>query len=88
MWLIWTFKCQHGCYVLHVYILQVQLSVEDIETILDTLIYDGKCERSIVAAAGDVGQTKLYRSVKPFIQSTGLMKMPCGSCPVSLNLFM
>jgi len=62
--------------------LQVQLSVEDIETILDTLIYDGKCERSIMAGTGDGEQTKLYRAVNPLIESTGLMRMPCGSCPV------
>lgn len=64
----------------------MQLSVEDIETILDTLLYDGKCERSIVAGAGDGEQTKLYRAVNSLIESTGLMRMPCGSCPVCINL--
>ncbi|XP_060592194.1 DNA-directed RNA polymerase III subunit RPC6-like [Ruditapes philippinarum] len=77
---VWKFISELG-------ISKVQLSVEDIETILDTLIYDGKCERSIVAAAGDTGQTKLYRSVKPIIESTGLMRMPCGSCPVFHNCY-
>lgn len=66
--------------------LQVQLSKEDIETILNTLIYDGKVERSLVAgqatASGD-GYVKLYRSVQPLIPTTGLMRMPCGACPVS-----
>ena len=64
---------------------KVQLSIEDIETILDTLIYDGKVERSIVAtgASGDGSQTKLYRAVAPLIQPTGLMRVPCGVCPVS-----
>ena len=61
---------------------QVQLSVEDIEMILDTLIFDGKVEQSIVAG-GDAGQTKLYRAVNPLIPPSGLMRMPCGSCPVS-----
>ena len=63
--------------------LQVQLSVEDIEMILDTLIYDGKLEQSIVAG-GDTGQVKLYRAVNALIQPSGLMRMPCGSCPVSI----
>ncbi|XP_052765997.1 DNA-directed RNA polymerase III subunit RPC6-like [Mya arenaria] len=75
---VWKFISELG-------ISKVQLSVEDIETILDTLIYDGKCERSIVAGAGEGDQTRLYRSVKPLIQSTGLMRMPCGSCPVIKN---
>lgn len=61
---------------------KVQLSVTEMESILDTLIYDGKCEQSIVAGAADGEQTKLYRAVNPLIQSTGLMRMPCGSCPV------
>lgn len=60
---------------------KVQLSVEDIEMILDTLIFDGKVEQSIVAG-GDAGQTKLYRAVNPLIPTSGLMRMPCGSCPV------
>ena len=64
---------------------QVQLSVEDIETILDTLIYDGKLERSIVAGTGEGGQVKLYRAINSLIKSSGLMRMPCGSCPVSSN---
>ncbi|WAR19057.1 RPC6-like protein [Mya arenaria] len=53
---VWKFISELG-------ISKVQLSVEDIETILDTLIYDGKCERSIVAGAGEGDQTRLYRSV-------------------------
>lgn len=45
---------------------QVDLSMEDIETILNTLIYDGKVEMTIIAAkegtVGSVdGQMKLYR---------------------------
>jgi hypothetical protein len=67
---------------------QVDLSMEDIETILNTLIYDGKVEMTIIAAkegtVGSVdGQMKLYRGVNPIIQPTGLVKTPCGLCPVS-----
>ena len=66
---------------------QVELSMDDIETILNTLIYDGKVEMTIIAAKeGTVGcvdgQMKLYRGVNPIIQSTGLVKAPCGLCPV------
>ena len=61
--------------------------MEDIETILNTLIYDGKVEMTIIAAkegtVGSVdGQMKLYRAVSPLIQPTGLVRTPCGLCPV------
>ncbi|KAK6181593.1 hypothetical protein SNE40_009417 [Patella caerulea] len=71
---IWTFISKLG-------ISKVQLAVEDIETILDTLVYDGKVEESFLEAqSGD--RKRLYRSIKPLIETTGLMRMPCGSCPV------
>lgn len=61
--------------------------MDDIETILNTLIYDGKVEMTVIAAkegtVGSVdGQMKLYRGVNPIIQPTGLVKTPCGLCPV------
>ena len=62
--------------------------MEDIETILNTLIYDGKVEMTIIAAKeGTVGSVdwhmKLYRAVNPIISPTGLVRAPCGLCPVS-----
>uniref|UniRef100_A0A8C7WER2 DNA-directed RNA polymerase III subunit RPC6 n=1 Tax=Oncorhynchus mykiss TaxID=8022 RepID=A0A8C7WER2_ONCMY len=78
---VWKCICELG-------ISKVDLSMEDIETILNTLIYDGKVEMTIIAAkegtVGSVdGQMKLYRGVNPIIQPTGLVKTPCGLCPVS-----
>ncbi|XP_010809542.1 DNA-directed RNA polymerase III subunit RPC6 isoform X3 [Bos indicus] len=66
---------------------KVELSMEDIETILNTLIYDGKVEMTIIAAkegtVGSVdGHMKLYRAVSPIIPPTGLVRAPCGLCPV------
>ncbi|XP_020338060.1 DNA-directed RNA polymerase III subunit RPC6 [Oncorhynchus nerka] len=77
---VWKYICELG-------ISKVDLSMEDIETILNTLIYDGKVEMTIIAAkegtVGSVdGQMKLYRGVNPIIQPTGLVKAPCGLCPV------
>uniref|UniRef100_UPI00398F16AF DNA-directed RNA polymerase III subunit RPC6 isoform X1 n=2 Tax=Pristiophorus japonicus TaxID=55135 RepID=UPI00398F16AF len=77
---VWKYICELG-------ISKVELSMEDIETILNTLIYDGKVEITIIAAkegtVGSVdGQMKLYRAVNPIIQPTGLMRTPCGMCPV------
>ncbi|XP_043552271.1 DNA-directed RNA polymerase III subunit RPC6 isoform X1 [Chiloscyllium punctatum] len=77
---VWKYICELG-------ISKVELSMEDIETILNTLIYDGKVEMTIIAAkegtVGSVdGQMKLYRAVNLIIQPTGLMRTPCGMCPV------
>uniref|UniRef100_A0A7N8XEE4 DNA-directed RNA polymerase III subunit RPC6 n=1 Tax=Mastacembelus armatus TaxID=205130 RepID=A0A7N8XEE4_9TELE len=77
---VWKYICELG-------ISKVDLSMDDIETILNTLIYDGKVEMTIIAAkegtVGSVdGQMKLYRGVNPVIQPTGLVKTPCGLCPV------
>lgn len=61
--------------------------MDDIETILNTLIYDGKAEMTVIAAkegtVGSVdGHMKLYRGVNSILQPTGLVKTPCGLCPV------
>ncbi|KAM7394846.1 hypothetical protein PAMP_021626 [Pampus punctatissimus] len=77
---VWKYICELG-------ISKVDLSMDDIETILNTLIYDGKVEMTVIAAkegtVGSVdGQMKLYRGVNPVIQPTGLVKTPCGLCPV------
>lgn len=64
--------------------------MDDIETILNTLIYDGKVEMTVIAAkegtVGSVdGQVKLYRGVNAVIQPTGLVRTPCGLCPVTAH---
>lgn len=56
--------------------MQVKLSVKDIETILNTLVYDDKVERK------PSGDKNLYRSIQPLVNLPGLMKSPCGLCPV------
>lgn len=78
---------------------KVQLSVEDIEMILNTLIYDGKVERTVVCGSGSglAGSSRsaspgedlvnLYRAIEPLIDSAGLMRIPCGTCPVIHNCY-
>lgn len=61
-------------------ITKVQLSIEDIETILETLVFDGKVERS-VASEGAEG-VKLYRAVTGLLPTPTLMCIPCGVCPL------
>ncbi|KAK7815804.1 hypothetical protein U0070_025264 [Myodes glareolus] len=77
---VWKYICELG-------ISKVELSMEDIETILNTLIYDGKVEMTVIAAkegtVGSVdGHMKLYRAVNPILPPTGLVRAPCGLCPV------
>lgn len=74
-------------YISELGISKVDLSMEDIETILNTLIYDGKVEMTVIAAkegtVGSVdGQMKLYRGVNAIATATGLVTTPCGLCPV------
>jgi len=59
---------------------KVQLKMEDIENILDTLIFDGKVEKT---TKGD--DAKFYRAIEPLVPTTGIVRIPCGICPVSRN---
>ena len=68
-------------YISELGISKVQLKVEDIESILDTLIYDGKVEKTLQGAE----ETRFYRAVEPLLPPTGLMRVPCGGCPVIRN---
>ncbi|CAG2061890.1 unnamed protein product [Timema podura] len=67
---VWKFISELG-------ISKVQLSVEDIETILDTLLYDGKVERSVA-----LDGSYLYRAIESLLAAPGIVRIPCGVCPV------
>jgi len=58
---------------------KVELSIKDIETILNTLVYDGKVEK-ITAVDGGY----LYEAVEPLLPPPGFVRTPCGVCPVSI----
>ncbi|KAG7202576.1 hypothetical protein KM043_009772 [Ampulex compressa] len=70
---VWKFISDLG-------ISKVKLSVEDLEMILNTLVYDGKVERTLAEDGNH-----LYRAVQPLLSSPGLIKAPCGVCPVRKN---
>ena len=59
---------------------KISLTAGNIETILNTVVYDGKAERITVADGG--GVSHLYRSIPLLTPSTGFSKIPCGVCPV------
>ncbi|NXK43224.1 RPC6 polymerase, partial [Piprites chloris] len=73
---VWKYICELG----------IKLLMEDIETILNKLINDGKVRMTfIVAKEGTVcsvdGQMKLYRAISLLIQPTVLIRTLCGLCP-------
>lgn len=79
---------------IHKGISKIELSLEDIETILNTLVYDGKVEKSIAARGGisasssSSEQVTLYRAVNPILESekgSSLVRIPCGVCPIIDN---
>ena len=62
---------------------KIQLKQEDIESILNTLVFDGKVEKSTSIRDGE--ETMLYRAIESLVPTTGLVKIPCGVCPVVKN---
>ena len=59
----------------------ITLAVRDIESLLDTLIFDGRIEKITTMKENDP-KSNLYRVVKPLIESTPVVRNPCGICPV------
>ncbi|CAH1108672.1 unnamed protein product [Psylliodes chrysocephalus] len=57
---------------------KVSLTVEDIESILYTVVLDNNAER-IVATNGSY----VYKAVNRFLPSAGIVKTTCGICPVA-----
>ena len=72
-------------YISQLGISKVALSTKDIETILNTLVYDGQVEMNVVLenTASGIQQKKMFKAVKALLPVTGLMKVPCGVCPVA-----
>ena len=55
----------------------ITLTVQNIESILYILICDGKIEKKTVAPTEN-----LYRSIKSLLDSSPVVRNPCGICPV------
>jgi DNA-directed RNA polymerase III subunit RPC6 len=81
-------------YIRDLRISKVDLNLDDIETILNTLVYDGKVEKSIVIKSalsqksqeeeGSGGHMSLFRAIESVLDNklgSGLVRMPCGICP-------
>ncbi|XP_034233232.1 DNA-directed RNA polymerase III subunit RPC6 [Thrips palmi] len=64
-------------YISELGISKVKLSVQDMETILNTLVYDGKAERTVLADGNH-----MYRAIESLLPPPGIVQTPCGVCPV------
>ncbi|XP_045776156.1 probable DNA-directed RNA polymerase III subunit RPC6 [Maniola jurtina] len=64
-------------YITDLGISKVKLEVEDVITILNTLVYDGKAESSVYPDGN-----KVYRAIESLISPPGLVQVPCGVCPL------
>lgn len=71
-------------YINELKVSNVSLSVEDIESILETIIFDGQVEKIVtnVRVGNDHVQKNAYRAIEPPVRDTGLVRTPCGVCPV------
>ena len=67
-------------YINNLGISKVKLEVKDIEAILDTLIYDGKAEKTV-----HVDNDNYYRAINALNATAGVMRVPCGGCPQIRN---
>lgn len=67
-------------YISDLGISKVTLDEDDLETILKTVVYDGKAERIMTAESSYV-----YRAVECPVEPPGLVQLPCGICPVIKN---
>ncbi|KAG5671403.1 hypothetical protein PVAND_001601 [Polypedilum vanderplanki] len=59
---------------------KIKLEEDDLDTILKTIVYDGKAQR-ILQADGKY----LYKAVESLLPPEGLVQTPCGICPVIHN---
>lgn len=62
---------------------KVPLTAGNIDTILNTLLYDGRAEVVLVpSGTKGEGPQKLYRVTQPVLPCTGFNRIPCGVCPI------
>ena len=56
---------------------KVSLKDSEIESILQTIVWDGKAEK-----CESLDGKTLYRAVQSMVESGGVSRCPCGVCPI------
>ena len=81
-------------YIKNLGISKVDLSSDDIETILNTLVYDGKAERNVMStstissSSSNNENVYLYRAVDSTLaKGSSFVHTPCGICPLIDNCY-
>jgi len=73
-------------YIQNLGISKVQLTPENMESILNTLVYEGKAERSVLSGAAiDGSNMNIYKALNPILEpkhGSAFVRIPCGICPV------
>lgn len=59
---------------------KITLDEDDLETILKTVVYDGKAQRMLQPDG-----SYLYKIIESLVPPCGLIQIPCGICPVIKN---
>lgn len=59
---------------------KIKLDEEDLETILKTVVYDGRAQRVL-----QTDGAYLYKAVDSLLPPEGIVQTPCGICPVISN---
>jgi DNA-directed RNA polymerase III subunit RPC6 len=59
---------------------KIKLDEEDLETILKTVVFDGKAQRVL-----QTDGSYLYKAVESLLPPEGIVQVPCGICPVIGN---
>jgi DNA-directed RNA polymerase III subunit RPC6 len=62
----------------------VELSLEDVEILLSTLVYDGRLEKFDDPRPGQLG-TILYKPTRVTHNAFSVATVPCGICPVAME---
>jgi len=70
---------------------KIELSMEELELVVNTLVYDFRLEEiqgSVLLLTGHSGMKKMYKACKPLYNGSRsaldyLTEVPCGVCPVA-----
>lgn len=67
-------------FIVELKISNITLDEEDLETILKTVVFDGKAQRVL-----QTDGSYLYKAVELLLPPEGIVQVPCGICPVIGN---
>lgn len=75
-------------YIENLKISNVQLTLQDIEMVLETVVFDGLIEKigkneneNEEQESSQTETTYYYRALEKLVESSGVMRVPCGQCP-------